>query len=197
MAQKLRDKSLFREEGLFKTISCFRLKEDNLVKCDIVEFRRCNSLMKSVNKLPELIYSRYGSSIRSIYSIDGNRTYTPITLKKFSLESKRQYSNTSSQKFYYIRDGYLYLPNSTTELVDLDLLTLEEELIDELSECCGDDTEGASCTSIWDREFNISDKLSEAVIQDTLNEVLSTYKQIVPDENPNLTEIQKDNTVQQ
>lgn len=196
LSQKLRDKSLFREENLFRTIRCFRLKPDNIVKCDIVEFRRCSSLMKSTKKLPELLFSRYGSSIRAIYSIDGSKVFYPTNLSKFSRSSKRRFASSSEDNFYYIRDGYLYLPNSSTELVDLDLITLEEELIEELSECCGDDNLDSSCESIWDKEFIISDKLLEPVIQDTLNEVLSTYKQIIPDENPNMTEIQKDSTIQ-
>lgn len=184
ISQKLNDKSLFREDNLFETIRCFPMKKDDIVSCNIVAFRRCKSLMKSKHKIPELIYSKYGSSIIGVYSIDGGITFTPTTLTNYSLLKDRPNSKFISKYMYYIQDGYLYLPDSDIEAVDIVLITLENDVADEVSEC---NTEN-QCKSLWDYDFKCPDKLLEVVIQETLQEVLGTFRKIVPDENPNMDE---------
>ena len=190
LAQKLRDRSLFREENIFSTIRCLGLQKDNIIKCDIVEFRRCSDLMKSKEKLPDLLYSRYGNSIISVTTVDGMIEYLPITLSKYRLNKKRPHSKYVTQKYYYIQDGYLYLPDSEIEVVDVTLITLDTETVDEISEC----QEGDCCKSVWEREFICSDKMLEIVIRETLQEITSTFKQIIPDENPNMSEALRDRT---
>ncbi|MCA9749011.1 MAG: hypothetical protein KC414_07885, partial [Romboutsia sp.] len=191
IAQKLMDRTLYREDNLFRTIKCFKLKKDDVVSCDVVEFRRCKSVMKSVTKLPEMIYSRYGSSIISITTIDGETVFLPISIKKYTLQKKRQYAHYVPNNFYYIQDGYLYLLDTEIEAVNIVLIAASEEEVEEVSEC----SECNDCKSSWDYEFICSDKLLEPVIQDTLQEVISTFKAIRPDENPNLTLHQVDQTI--
>lgn len=190
ISQKLRDKSLYREDNLFSTIKCFNLKKDDIVKCDIIEFRKCSSIMKSKSKLPELVFSKFGSSIVSVTTIDGMTEFLPMNLTKYRLNTKRRFSKFISQNYYYVRDGYLYLPDTEIKSVDVTLLTLNTDEVEEVSGC----SECDPCKSIWESEFICSDKLLEAVIQDTLQEVLSTFRQITPDENPNMTELQRDKT---
>lgn len=197
MSQKLRDISLFREDNLFTSINCFELKPDEIVRCNVVEFRRCHSLMKSKCKLPDLIYSKYGNSIDSIVTIDGMTEFLPIDLTQYRLNQKRQYSNFVKQNYFYIQDGYLYLPDCEIEAVDIVLITTEPELVDEISTCnCNKDKNKENCKSVWEHNFVCSDKLLEPVIQETLRDILASNKQIVEDENPNLTSIQKDKTIQ-
>lgn len=190
MSQKLNDRSLFREDNIFDTIRCFGLKPDNIVNCDIIEFRRCKSLMKSKLKLPKLIYSKFGSSLIDVSTIDGEQTFSPLNLTNYRLLKDRPNAKYANKFVYYVQDGYLYLPDSEIEAVDLVLITTDTDKIDELSEC----GESNSCQSIWDYEFKCPDKLLEVVIQETLNEVLSSFKRIVEDENPNMDETQKGKT---
>lgn len=193
LSQKLRDRSLFREDNLYRTIRCFGLSKEDVVRCDIVEFKRCKNLMRSRNKLPELIHSRYGNTVLSVTTVDGETSFLPITLSNYRLKNKRRFSKFGNQNYYYINDRYLYLPDSTVEVVDVTLLTLNEEDVEELSDC----TTCNECKPTWDREFICSDKMIEIVIQETLQEVLSTFKQIIPDENPNLSQALRDRTERQ
>lgn len=195
MSQKLTDISLFREDNLFTSINCFELKPDEIVRCSIVEFRRCHSLMKSKCKLPELVYSRFGNSIDSVVTIDGMTEFLPIDLTQYRLNQKRQHAKFVKQNYFYVQDGYLYLPDSEIEAVDIIVLTTEPEVADEVAGCNSKNDE-SECKSVWDYEFVCSDKLLEPVIQETLKEILSSNKQIIEDENPNLTSIQKDRTTQ-
>lgn len=183
ISQKLLDKSLFREDNLFRYLNCFKLTNEDRIKCGIYEFARCESLMKSFKKIPGLVYSRYGASIISITSIDGMTRFVPTTLSNYSLFKDRQNSDKFKglTQFFYIKDGYLYLPDSEIEMVNIVYIPFDESEVDKASEC----SDGSSCKSIWDMEFVVPDKLSEQVITETINEVFTSRK-VVVDENPNL-----------
>ena len=192
ISQKLNDKSLFKEDNVYKTLNCLKLKKDDIIKCDVVEFRRCKSLMKSVKKLPEMVYSKYGNSIISVTTIDGETEFLPIILKQFSLLKNRPYAKYVKNNYYYVRDGYLYIPDSEVEFVDVIFIPMSEKEVDEASDC----RECDKCKSSWDYEFICPDKLLEPVIQDTLQEVTNTFRKIAIDENPNLDSNQKSQTTQ-
>ena len=193
IAQKLHDRTLYKEDTLYKTIKCFQLKRDDVIKCDIVEFRRCSNLMKSIKKLPETVFSRFGASIVSITSVGGEIDFTPITIQKYGLQRKRLFSNLVKPNYYYIQDGYLYLPDSEVELVNIILLPVSLDEVDEASGCKDSDA-CDGCKEGWDYEFNCPDKLLEVVIQETLREIASYYKAVPVDENPNMDENQKTQT---
>lgn len=189
LSQKMLDKTLYREEDLFKWIRCVELEEDDLVKCPIVEFRRCNSLMKSKKKLPKIIGSRYGYAVLVVATIDGNRRFSFSTLSDYTFLNSRKYFKKFKGTKYYISDGYLYIPDSEVEVVDMLVLTLDEDA-DECSGC----SEKSPCKSVWDTEFPLPAKFSNVVIQETIKE-LSLRLQIPKDENSNLDSLQKTQTI--
>ena len=190
ISQKLLDKSLFKEDNLFRYINCFKLETEDRIKCGIYEFARCESLMKSSKKIPSVVYSKYGPSILSITSIDGATRFEPTTMSAFSLFKDRHNSSKfkNRTRFYYIKDGRIYLPDSEVEMVNIVYIPFQEIDSKSVSECGDDNTD--SCKSAWDMEFIVPDKLSEQVITETINEVLGT-KRILEDENPNLNQNSK------
>jgi len=186
MAQKFRDKSLFREDNILTSIDCFELEQIDKYKCDIVEFKSCNYVMKSVKKVPELVYSRFGSSLKEVTNIDFSLDFRPTTPFKFRRDKRRE--GFGIDKFWYIKDNYLYLPESDVQRVSLLLYTPNEYEAVKTSAC-----EDKKCLNPWDFEFKCSSKLMEVVIQETLKEI--TFKlQIPTDENPNMDENIKSKT---
>lgn len=176
ISQKLNDKSLFKEQNLFKTIECFRLKEENRITCGIASFMRCDSLMKSKKKIPALVFSRLGSSIISITSIDGKTLFHPISPVSYEIMKSRKGASKFNRTYYYIQDGYLYLLDSEVQLVKITYIPYDESEVDEASDCddCDDskgNDESGGCKSAWDYTFSVPDKLSEQVIQETIQEV--------------------------
>lgn len=178
MAQKLFDKTLFRETSLFKWVNCVQMVEEDVIKCGKLEFKRCKSLMKSKKKLPKVLWSKYGSSVILVTTIDGEKEYKLISQVDYMNLLKRPNSEKFIGKFAIIVDDYLYLPDSEIKMVNILIYTLDEKA-DDLSDCkeCDD------CESYWDKEVLISDKIREVVIQETLKEV-SMRLQIPKDENP-------------
>lgn len=178
ISQKLNDMSLYREMNLYKEISCVEMISDDVVKCPIAEFRSCRSLMRSKKRLPELIYSRFGSSLKEVTSVDNIYTFYSTTPSQWRQNKKR--SIQIKKDYFYIQDGYLYLPESSVESVNLLILTQDLYELEQCSECSTN-----RCKSAWEYEFVCPDKLLEAVIQETIKE-LSITKQIQEDINPNL-----------
>ena len=187
ISQKLLDKSIFREDSIFKTINCLEMKRINSIKCGIYEFEKCDNLVRSKKKLPKMLYSRYGNSIVEVTSIDGSIIFLPTTLSDYKLFKKRALTKKAKQtRFYYVQDGYLYLPDCELEIVNITLITLDTKAVDELSSC----KECDNCKSQWDYEFVCPDKLLTTVLNETLKKV-SMVRQIQEDNLPNLDNNQK------
>jgi len=190
IAQKLRENTLYRDSSLQTEIKCFKLEESNSIECGVYEFNRCESLMKSVKKLPELIYTKFGGSILRITNIDYSEEIFPLSLKNYSRNKKRPYYKLlPSKKYYYEQDGYIYLPDSNIKAINVFLISTDSEAIQELNENCEDCDESVDgCQSAWDLPFVNPDKLENLIISDTINEVFSTYARRTVDEHPNLDE---------
>lgn len=188
VSQKLRDKSLFRETDLFRWIKCFELEEVDIIKCPIVEFRTCNQLMKSKKKLPKIVGSRFGEGILIVQSIDGSKVFNQTSLLSFSNKQKLPNFDKFKGSFYYV-DDYLYIPDSSIEVVDLLVLTMDEDY-DDCSGCKDNE-----CEDILDRELPVPDKLSQVVIKETISQVAMRF-QVPKDENPNLDSNIKTQTIQ-
>ncbi len=183
ISQKLNDRSLYKENNLYKTIDCFEMKPIDVTRCDIIEFRRCKSIMKSKNKLPKLIYSRYGDSLKEVTTIDEEKEFKATTPSQYRRDKNRV--GISDYIYYYVKDGYLYLLDTEIERVNLYVLTTSTEDIDSASSCSEGD-----CKSLWDYEFIVPDKLEEIVLSETIKEV-SMKKQVPQDENPNMNNLEK------
>lgn len=191
MSQKLYDKSLFREIGLFKQLNCVELTDKSNTVCGDVEFVRCDDIAISKKKLPKLLWSRYGPSIIEISTVNGDKVFSLISKKDYQIMSKRKgFEKFKGSYAILTSDNYLMIPNSELKLVNILVYTLDETSGD-LSTC----DSCQECESYWDKEVSVSDKMLESVIGEVLKEV-SMRVQIVPDTNPNLDVNEKSKTVQ-
>ena len=188
LAKKARDKSLHRYSSLYKTIPCVEMESIESVSCDIIEFRLCDNLMRSVKKLPRLVESRYGGSIKSVTNISDSVSFSPSTLSEYQRNTKRQGFNQSIKTFY-IKDDYLYLPNTEVERVNLYVLAIDQYDLNEICECSKEE-----CKSVWDYEFIITSDLLQQVIRETAQTMAVTV-QVPEDENPNMDSNIKSQTV--
>ena len=186
ISQKLADRSLYREDNLYMNIDCFQLEKIEVTKCDIIEFRNCRSVMKSIKKLPKLIYSKYGNSLKDVVTIDQEKDFKFITPSQYRRDKIR--IEKSDFIHFYVKDGYLYLLDTEVELVNLSLISLETEKFEEVSNCSK-----KSCKSLWEYDFIYPSKLEEPIIKETIKEIYAK-KGIQPDTNPNLDNNQKGKT---
>lgn len=187
LSKRARSRQLFRQSNLYKSVSCVELDSIDTYKCDIVEFKTCNKIMKSKKKLPKLIYSRYGGSIKDVNAIDGVFDFKPSTIDQYRRDSKRVKS--PDHKFFYVKDDYLWIPDSDVEVVEMYILTLDHYDLNEIYNCSGN-----KCKSAWEYDFIAPSDLLEQIIRETVQQVSVTI-QIPQDENPNMDENIKSQTV--
>jgi hypothetical protein len=181
ISQKYGERSLLAEMNLYSYIPCFEFEKIESKKCDVAEFRLCNTLMKSKKPLPKLVFSRLGSSIRDIVSLDGNFKFTFVDEVQYRRNKKRQYSLKNEVYIYLGADNHLYIPDHEIFSVDLTVLTTKPEDVDECSSC----SDGKSkCESFWLKNFICPDKMINYIFEDVLSK-MGLSKQIRQDENPN------------
>lgn len=191
-AQKLYDKSLYRELNSFKWLECVKMKEVDSSKCG-VELSSCDVVSRSRKKLPKLLWSRFGPSVIMVTNIDGSKEYQIITQSYYNtIRKKRGFSKFSGKYAIVNPDGYLYIPDSSVEIVNILLLTFDETC-DDLSECADKDSNG--CRSYWETEIELPDKLSESIIQETIKEVAMRI-QIPEDVNEDNSSVDKGSSQQ-
>lgn len=184
VAKNISNGKLLKDLDLLTHIECFPMETDDIIKCDIVEFRRCKKLMKSTCKLPELFGTDFGNSIMSVYSLDELIEIKPITLSQYRRNLDRQKSDVI---YYYEKDGFLYIPDSSVRRVGVDVLTLSPEEF--TLQGCGCNDEKEECIDIYETKFIIPAKFIENVVKTTIQEI-AFKKQIPTDTNPNLNESQ-------
>lgn len=181
ISQKLLDRTIMSELNLYTEINCFEFEKINAKDCPLIEFRLCKTLMKSKKPLPELVFSRLGSSVKEIYSLDGDYQFTFVDLKQYNRNKKRQHSLTDEVYVYLGIDNHLYIPDHEIKVVDLSVLTLKPE---EVQSC-----KKQECKSYWEYDFISPDKLIDVIFDKAL-QTLGVTRQITSDQNPNNAERQ-------
>lgn len=179
ISQKFSERSILSELNLYSYIPCFEFEKINAKSCNTVEFRLCNTLMKSKKPLPNLIFSRLGSSIREIISLDGNFTFTFVDEIQYRRNKKRQHKLKNEVYVYLGADNHLYIPDQEILTVDLTVLTTETDKIAECSSCMEGD-----CKSKWLYDFIAPQKLLKPIVDDVLQK-MGINRQIKSDDNPN------------
>jgi len=181
IAQKWGDRSIVNETNLYTYIPCFEFEKINTKDCPSIEFRLCKTLMKSVKPLPKLVFSRLGSSIRDVVSLDGNFTFTYVDEIQYRRNKKRQHKLKNEVYIYLGSDNHLYIPEEEIYSLDITVLTTDSSQAEDCSSC---QDEKDKCKSKWDNEFVCPDKLIEAV-KDMGLQKFSLQKRIQSDQNPN------------
>jgi hypothetical protein len=184
ISQKLLDRTISEESNLYTIIPCFEFKEVDIVSCPIIEFRKCEILMKSKKPLPELVFSRHGSSIKEITSLDDLTEIYLTTPDQYRRDRKRQYYSKEDTYLYIDADNYAYIVDKPILAVNMIILTMKTDEVYEVSAC----SDNNLCKSGWDYEFIVPDKLEETVFKEVLQILSSTYAARREDQNPNSVE---------
>jgi hypothetical protein len=178
ISQKLLERTIYREDNLAKVIPCVEMEAQDKISCPIVEFKRLDTLYRSKERIEGVVYSRFGSSVFLVESLDGNVIFNPATKRTVTNRVKRRFG--SIDNVFYISDGYIYIPDEI-EAINVHLITLTDKETEEVSTCNNCD----KCKSVWDYSFICPDKILDPVVREVIQEVAVTYN-IPTDENPNL-----------
>ena len=106
MIQKLDELTLNKEEGIKTSIECFEMNRIKYKDCGVIEFKVCDTIMRSCKKLPETLFGKSGTGVLRVSSIDSRKDYRYITPKDYTRLKRRKYKNSLS-RYFSIKDGYL------------------------------------------------------------------------------------------
>lgn len=183
ISQKWGERSLLNDINIYTRIECFEFEKINSKKCSNVEFRLCDILMRSKEPLPKLFFSKLGSSIRDIESLDGNYRFSFIDETQYKRNKKRRHSLNDEVYVFLDPDNHLLIPDHEIYNIDLTVLTPDKSS----AEDCGCNGKKGGCRNKYYDVFVCPDKLLEAV-KDMTASRLGISKQINQDPNPNSLE---------
>lgn len=180
---------IYRNQDVFTNVGCVEMRRIKSHSCPIGSFRTCDKIMRSKEKIPKLFNAKSGYLIESITNIDHSEEYQPLrNPKDFSSNKKRQFSKHI--KYYYIHNEYLYILNTTSEIVNISGMFRNPNDAKKISTC----DSANECLSPLEDKFVCPDEYRAIVISETVNLLLSGNKAIPEDENPDLDSNQKTRT---
>lgn len=178
ISQRLGERSLNNELNLYSIFDCIEFEKIDVISCPVIEFRRCGILMKSKKALPELLFSRLGSSLKNITTVDNEKQFNIVDINQYRRNKSRKYKNEDEVDIYLGVDNHLYIPDEEIYALSAEGITLNT---DEIDDCSGKN----QCKSGWDYEFICPNKIEDYVFKQTLQTIASTYGTIIQDSNPN------------
>ena len=105
------ENKIMKFESLFEVIPCLELIEVDKIEACCTGIRTNCKIMRTKEKLPEILEGTYGPLFRGITSIDRSievyKTY-PKTFTSIANSTNYRYNNN---KYYWYIDNYLYFPN--------------------------------------------------------------------------------------
>lgn len=151
---------------IIQTLPCVELIEIDKVSDTCCAGIKSNcTIMRTKEKIPHVVESRYGPLFRSVTTIDNSDDFTLTTPVVYSSISSTTTFKYNSTKYYWYINGYLYFPNVDFEYVKVE--GIFEDSIDPFI-CNTDD----KCKNRQDDNLFIPDYLFAEIEQSVLKELL-------------------------
>lgn len=185
---------LYDYDTLWLTVPCVEMEPSNDIECCGVVIPKCKTWMRSKKPIPEIYITAQGPAIQQLQSARGDIVFIKSTLKDYLKATSRRWQNPDN-KYFWIENNHLVIPDSEIELVTLVAYFKDKKLGKELSGCpdtdCGE--QDPKCALPLDEDFDCPDYLLAQVKQDTIANLFNFYKRNVVDDVPNLSTNQKAN----
>lgn len=166
-----RSRELLKQYDLWKPIHCVELTVVPVTTCGFID--GCNSLKRSVIKLPEAYVTNYGSLVK-VFTIVDNHEYTQIKSFEYSDYTNREF--IVNKRVFWVENGYIYIPNDTAKQVKILIIPKIPIEVDILN------GEASKCTSPLDSNILYPDYLVSLAKQEVVNGLANITKRIVEDE---------------
>jgi hypothetical protein len=160
---------LMKFNSVWKTLPYVELKEVDKVEAECTGIKSNCTIMRTKDKLPNMIEGYWGPLIRSVSSIDGSVQLQPTQPATYTSMTKSTTFRYNKTKYFWFINNYLYLPN-----VEWDAIKIEGVFDDDISDwlCQGADT----CVPRYEQKINIPEALFAEIEQQVLNVMLNTLK---------------------
>lgn len=158
---------LLDDNDLYKEIPCIELIDVDRVEACCIDIRTQCTFKRSKEKLPKILDLGNGPSIRSLTTLDYSKEvyYThPTVYMNMTKTSGFKYNKN---KYYWIVDDYLFIPDVEWEAVRMGAI-FDEDI---KAYQCGNDA--SDCDLQQERDINIPEYLFSEAEQMTIKEILT------------------------
>lgn len=170
---------IFNSGELFKKIECVEMIDVPSKSCSSLPIP-CKNLKRSKIKIPEAFLSSSGS-IMYVTAINSSEKLYQTNIDKYIDIAKREFK--SKNIFYWISDGYLWIPDSNIKFIDVYILAKDNSEVDKAN--------GVKCSRFLDSTTSIPDWMLEDVLRVVIEQIGNITKRIPADENSDLNEHSK------
>lgn len=178
VVQRLDTRQGWNDPNLYTHFTCIPMQDVPIAECCDVQID-CQ-ISRSINKLPKIVGTKYNLAIEGVWSINNPTKYT----KRFKEANPNRYTNSLKlkkrveDKFFWFRNGYLYLSTPGIELASFSAFT--EQFVDPEEYSCSSETIKCKKNPL-DLEFKTLKGLEEDVVLAVSQKLLSTYFNINKD----------------
>jgi hypothetical protein len=151
-------KKLMGHDELFEMLTFVDLIDVDKIEADCAPLKSGCTIKRTAKKLPKLFNGSRGPMIRKVYSIDGSYDFESTSPAAYIAISNSTNFKYNKQKYYWFRNGYLYLPDTEVEAIMIE--GLWEDTLDGF---CSTDEE--DCTPMQDKTFPLPEYLFAEVEQ--------------------------------
>lgn len=177
LKQDLESRRLFKISSIWQTIDCVELCEVPYSEC-ACDIPNCKVVMKSKIKIPRAFESNYGTMVK-VVNIGGTSEFIQTSLTKY-IDIKARNIDNPKAKYFWIDNGYIFIPDSMVETVMVRGLFENPEEVDKLN-----DPIGSECLKPLDALFPCPSHLVDAVKKETVLEFAKIFKGLQEDQTPN------------
>lgn len=165
-----RSREFTKDRSIWKSLKCIELEQVATNACGFID--SCNTLSRSKKKIPEAYNTNYGLLLK-IYVIDKSRELKVIISGSYKNYVIGEY--LKENLYYWIEDGYLYVPNTDIESLTGIIIAKDPSQIDLFNNDC-------NCAYPLDSQLNYSDYLISLAKTEVMKEIVNGYKRINSDE---------------
>lgn len=156
--------------------------EDDLTSFDLPGD---NKVMKSRKHLP-FSYTTRAGYLLELESVNFSKSYKVITPKTYQTTLSREFKDPNV-RYAWIENNRLIIPESLVKNITVRGVFVNKAEALRLNS-------HTRCINMMDQEFTVPGHILGDVIDATVLQLAKVYKQIVPDENPNLNSLEKTKT---
>lgn len=165
---------LMRFNSVFKVLPYVELIEVDKVQAQCTGIKSGCIIMRSKQRLPEIMNGYWGPIIRTVSSIDGSIDVQPTQASIYVSMTKTTTFKYNESKYYWYLDGYIYIPN-----VEWDAVQVESIFTGSIQDwLCPSE---ATCSPRYEQDINIPDGLLAEIEQQVLTVMMNTIKIPVDD----------------
>lgn len=170
---------LIRNDKAFQMLKCVEVIEAPLIDpcCGI---KSLCTMYRTKNRIPELYEDSNGVIIRGVLTIDGQTSLFQIKPSEWERKQNNPWIDKDKKnKYFFYSDGYLYFPNGSWKMIEIDALFTRDisdyNLCDDKLTC---DDETKQCRKFLDKKFILPEYLEAQMYDSVKKDLIEIYKKL-------------------